>query len=879
MRNPLSRPIELAHAVRGVAPDARLPALKRLARERLRNVTRRARRRAQTGQVRAVEVGFGTGSANHYFWNGPRRAPVWFDVQGRLERLERTDPEVIDQFVRLGAESTSDPTTIFGLARHPASAASFRGWLHDDILSESPAAARRLQGNRLLGGAVAGAAAILLDTPEAERAGELVADLYQLPDSRLFEVRDSFGTRFRDRAGAPPLTGRCQNRLVLAEHAHDADMLALLLPGAQSATVLAASDTFGRADLAAYSKWTGTGNVTIEHVRSRITRFSQEYVDLHEATADVAEEFCRGVAAIPGLVHPDHVPYIDVEAADFLFFQALKIRAIESLIEDAQFDHIVLALADQREDSEFLRLVASVDGLLTDERTEIVSVSRSTSTRSSFWSQLRQLECQEEPARASRRVPEALVMRKLREEARRSAESLPAFGARTRPAALLVTANNSAYNDSTAAYASHLADVADVEIVHMGRNATELAAHLDELDAGHLDLSFIAPVPENYGALADLILDELGPAMPTSDVSAGERPAAGRAAALALATSRHRLVASTVAPAVGRLHCVEEWFSTLAATDGLPDIVVLTPSRTLAVGSVAATARRHGVPSLVLEAHAHDANYSRYLKITSDYYGVMSEYFRDQAIAGLGTDPGRTVVVGSPRQVAPPGYDPVAARQEARAGYEAEHGRSLPGETPRLVFFCQPSDWRHVSKIWSHVLDAARRTGAGILLKTHPEETPTRTRAYLELASAMSVRDQVVLLDCDATTAIALADIAVTAYSAAGLDAAVRQTPVICVTDGDLEYPVDLPAIIGAPMARSADEVAALVAEFQQRPGELERRARSLLEREHQFVDGPGPRLVQLVDEIVGLGSAAVRPAGEVPRRLFLDQPHPLFPV
>ena len=64
--------------------------------------------------------------------------------------------------------------------------------------------------------------------------------------------------------------------------------------------------------------------------------------------------------------------------------------------------------------------------------------------------------------------------------------------------------------------------------------------------------------------------------------------------------------------------------------------------------------------------------------------------------------------------------------------------------------------------------------------------------------------DLVVNVEGDAALAIALGDLVLTAYSAAAIDAAIRQRPVVCVTDGDVDYPVDLPAIVGAPMVRSA---------------------------------------------------------------------------
>jgi CDP-glycerol glycerophosphotransferase (TagB/SpsB family) len=137
----------------------------------------------------------------------------------------------------------------------------------------------------------------------------------------------------------------------------------------------------------------------------------------------------------------------------------------------------------------------------------------------------------------------------------------------------------------------------------------------------------------------------------------------------------------------------------------------------------------------------------------------------------------------------------------------------------------------------------------------------------------------VFLLDTDAETAIALADIALTAYSAAAFDAVIRRTPVVVVTTGDVDYPVDLPAILGAPRARSADELAAIIDDYRAHPQEFRDTTQELLQREDHFVQGPGPGLRALVGEAISAGGSGIRAGESVPASLFLDGPHPVFRV
>lgn len=864
-------PTTLLRAVRGIPPEARWGVVREQAGKRLSAARQRAHRRLVTGTVRAVELGLGPASANRYFWRNPIGNQPWYDVEQRLERLANEHPDHVAAFIELSCSQTTDPTALFGLARHPESADSCRQWLIRNVPGD--AQARRLAENRIMGAAVAGAARLLLDPDDASAIERWVSDLYQLTDPRLYEVLDSFGLR---PTGAP--STRPKRRLVIAEHAHDRSMLGLMVPGADSVTLVSTADTFGQADFLDWAAWTGGDDLVVEHIRTRITRFSSDYIELHRATADVARSIGASLAERTDLVTDEERPFVEVDVADFLFFQALKLRALEELLADDMFDHIVVALADQRPGSEFLDLLGRVDGLADDPRVELVSISRSTTTRTRFWSQVDAITAGGVRATAkTARVPDDIVLSRLDGLAEILADDLPRFAGGARPRVLVVTANNSAYNESTAHSIASLDERFDVRVAHVGRNATDLSTLLGERGVD-VDLGFLPVGPQHVVALAAYLAVQLSDVLDAAVHNPGD-DRARRAASAAAAFSFQRLLRQSLAPSIARIRVTRAWFRAMSESETCPDVVVLTPSRTVGVGSVTATARRFGVPSIILEPHAHDANYCRYLKITSDYYGVMSDYFRSQAIAGLGTEPDRTFVVGSPRQIAPPDYDPASERVAARRSLLRRTGIDLADGRPALAFFCQPSDWHHVAVIWSHVLRGAATSGWRVLLKTHPEEAPSRVRQYLSVARDLPGIEPPIVVDVDAATSIALSDAVVTAYSAAGIDAALRATPVVVVTDGHQPYPVDLSRILGAPVADSADELAALLDSIRTEPVEWDRRARTLLDRESQFTEGPERRLLELVDAAIQGGPAAIRPGSDVPSDIFLDPPHPVFPV
>lgn len=860
-------------SLRGVAPVERWAAAQDLASRRTAELAKRGRRRAVTGQVKLVQIGTGPRAANSYFWRALRKHPTWFDVQARIAALEANHPEHRAHFVRESISRTRDPVTIAFLARHPLSSDVIKAVLEDEIVAPSTALRYRLTQDQALAGAFVGAARVTLPADQAEQFAAWVHDLHDAPEERLFRHADSASWW---PAGAPAIRpAAVAHRLVIAENADDPDVLALLLPGAAKTTVLLTNDTFGTADLAPYLEWPGVGEITVEHVRSRVTRFSREYVDLHEATAELAREVATQLVDVPDLVPAaSDVRHLEIEVADFLFFQALKVRAIETILADATFDHIVLGTTTYRPADEFVRLVAGVPKLTADRRLEVVSLSRSAAVRRQFWWVVESLH---DPVRLPptpyRRPSASLIVAKVDRMAQRAAASLRGFPPTDRPWVAVATANNPAYNAATASYVRDLALDFHVRVTHVGRNATDLTDHLLRLDAADVDIDFLTPTAGTYGSFAQLLELHMSQA---SQAPRDDRTAAQHAAAWALHTCARRLATSAVAPALERIRTLEHWFAEMDRCDELPAAMVLTPHRNAGVGAFASVARRHGVPTVTVEPHAQDSNYCRYAKVASDYYGVMSEYFRARTAHAFGAGPDRTVVIGSPRQVAPHGHDPVAARSEARA---AAVGLTFRADRPELAFFSQPSDWFHVSQIWAIVLDAAVEQNCRVLLKTHPEEPVGRVRAYLEVAERRGCRDHVIELHCDASTAVAMSDIVLTAYSSAGVDAAIRATPVVCVTNGDHEYPLDLAAMVDAHLVRSTDELSDLLSRFRSNRAVFDARARSLLERESQFVTGPGPRLRALVHRAVEAGASAIRAEANVPVSLFLDAPHPVFPV
>lgn len=865
----LGRPLERVATFRSVVTNEGWGTATERARDVAGRAMTRLRRRVNDGQVRVVDKAAGSRRADAYFWNGLARNPGWMQVQERLELLDSTAPEQIAHFVETSLERTSDPMVVLGLVRHPLSVEPAERWILAAWEGHRRQLADRVRHDRLLGAAFGAAVAMLLPKPLADDVLAWVEEQLQVLDLRGEQLIDSLGYCLA--TSERVLVRPCANRVVIAEHFGDVDSLGLYSLQADRISVIATSDTFGRADFSKFASYPNVGPIEVEHIRTRIPRFSQAYVELHEATAEVARVLTSRLYEFEQLAKDDLRPVLEIATADFLFFQALKVRAIEELLSDDTVDDIVIAVGGRQRSGEFLRLLRSIDGLLDDPRVRLVSSSRSGPERAAFWEIIAACRS-DEPTSEDTIFPFAddHVIERFHRDVRGIASAFDLPVGTSRPSLLFCSAASSAYVDSVVGYVDALADVGDVSVLCLGSGGQVFEQALRTSTCA--GVSELAPSGNRFDALSEMLRPALAVPLP----QAGATPAQ-RSAWVAQRLSAHRFGREVVGPLLATAEALARRMEIWRDEGRLPDGLLICPQRTVWVTAAAVVARRFGVPSLSLESHAQDANYSRYIKVVADYYGVLAPYFASQVATEFGIAADRIRTVGSPRQVAPAGYDPMRAQHEAID--------ALPSDSPlradrlRVAFFCQPSAWGHVRTIWTTLLRAADAADCIVLLKTHPEESVSRVRLYLDRASEIGLGHRVVVVSSGPEDTIALADIVVTAYSAAAFDAVVRQNPVISLTDGDLEYPVDLPAILGVPMARSVEDLVMLFEEFRADPAAARRRAAEVLERQPQWIDGPRLRLQEFVDDMLAAGPSGIRSAADLPTSLFLDGPHPVFPV
>lgn len=873
--------------LRGMSSQQRREAIKRRLGPRLVSAISRFRAKQEINRLRRIERWHGMEAAHRALWGDLASKRGWSAVQNRLLALSDENPAEIQRLVSVGLQLSADPLVLVAMSQHPLSAAALAQALAEERAAPLPEMDKRLSARADYAAAFLVASALTGDDAAMNHARDRIPDVVGDP---FLQIVESFGQRPAAPAEEiePLLRGLRRNglrhhkrhRLVIAENFQDPSSFLPLLCGADRVTLLGLDDTFGKAGFAHYQRYPGVGEIVVEHIRSRITRFSPEYVGAHAQTRDAAIELARTVDSVPGLVPTGDLPYIELAIADHLFFQLLRLRAIEELLKDPDFDHIVVATRNHVPASGYILTLAGVAGLKADPRVELMSLARTVSQRQSFSGLLPAILTGPRPVATSEAwlPPISEIAPQLWRNAQAIAAPLPdqavpnALGVQTdAPSAggsvLVVATSNTAYDYSTARYAAALAKAFPTAFAICGGTASAIQRELSKTDVAPGSVPFRLLRREyllNNTAFIRWMSGQLNLFC--------ARRGLNDSLAHVIACAPARLVTNVIQSQVVHGQVLECWFSRMKSSGDLPRVIALSAARAPSVAQFAAAARRHDVPTLLMEAHGLNSNYCRYAKIGADYYGVISEHFRSDAVKGFDIDPARTRVLGTPRIIASPGHDRDLARAEISEGL----GHDLPMRSGGLIsFFSQPSNWSHVAGVWRMVLAAAQVLDLQVLLKPHPEETASRIGQYSTIASQMQVEDRVQLINSAPKLLIEASDVVLTGYSAAALDAAVIGRPVICVTVGDADYPVDQHEIARAPLVR---DLAGLIAALRHQLAEPDAEAYSrFLAAEPQFAEGPDERLRAFMAEIQK--NPQVRPAQNLPAHLFLEPPHPTFSV
>lgn len=856
--------------------------------KRLQPVTRSALARRR---VRFLDNRLGLEQGNNYFWK-TRLARHWSQIEARLFLLDNSkSPELIESFVQGALLHSIGAPVMMMLARSGITRGALANHLRDPAMAERLAARLRQQPN-FASGVIAAAAFLLNDEELAALSDRFIrAGLRLTPQHSLF--MDSFATVPAARStllsgtvARAPSRNPARHRLIIADALRDPTRLSLLFTGADKVSLFSPANLYGRMTFSDSSRAHARPlELLITHPRSRATRFSKVYHDLHDETRQVAEDIVGELDRETGDWLDEVKPYLALHVADALFFQSLPIVGLQELLADDDIDQVMIACGDQSE-ALFFEFISQIDGLANDPRVEFVSLGTSETARSRFSKNLDLAFDSSGPGPrtlAARIRPLPVLVEEMRSTAERNAAIFRTWPVRQegtsqaqgeRLRVLLLTVPFPTYNASTVAYADILLRHFDTIIGVVGRNAGTLFKSAPDL---------LVPSPARVQMLPTLAKPSF-PALNDSVRQVLERVAdryqqAGdcQVTTRLLERQGRTLAYQTVVSGLYHWELLVQWFERMQAAEQLPDALVVTPLRPALVGMAAAAARRFGVPSLAVEPHIINAEYCRYTRVMTDRYGTVSRYLGNLAQNGFSVPAERIDIIGSPRLLAKPPVPPDAARQSL----EKDGYASFPAGRLTVAFFSQPSRWEQISEVWRMILKAmAPHADLQILLKVHPEEGDLRIANYLAISEAMGLSERVQSLSAPTSMVIEASDLVLSCYSTTLVEAALAGRPVASVVNPGTRYPIDQHEVVGAPQYCDVESLSNAFRELRRDPAAGASRIACFIEQNPQFVTGPEPNLVSAISTMAAVGrTPELRPAADLPPRLFIEGPYRIYDI
>lgn len=820
---------------------------------------------------------------NNFFAKVANKKPQ--DVVYWLVKLKRDEPAKISSFVRDIFRITENGNILLELGQNPISRESVRAYLKNTPIGDIANIVQQKDTRVSLSIAIYALYWHYFMTSNPELVRSARKQLNVKSNRHIASITHSLGIDLSKITEADNFDYKSchadfkhvKSRLVFCGNPLSIRSLGKTLIGAEQATIVCLHDIYGKIDIEELKEISGVSDIKVEHVRSRVNRFSEAYTHLNQETVGIVDTLLLEVEkkspSLSKIVNL-FLPTLSLGLIDGLFFFRLKVKCVAALLKDETFSSIVVAIESSKRDREFLSILNSVSGLTHDRRVTFMSLSNTFSKRQEFDSQINTLMQCDFGLKPDGLYDIVDPVELIKIAADKQGEQL-ASRVINEPADIFVaTTNNTAYNFSTASYINILSNNNKIHAVTSAQNISfllnqNLKQVPDKTQVSYQTLA--SPLPEECSLIEARLLFKLLETIKYSDMPE-----------LELAKEYILLGHASKNLVSGVFNClvIEAYFAALSKANAQPKLLVLTACRDATILPMVFAARRHNVPSIILEPHGIDANYSRYIKIASDYYGVISSYFNNMENRGFHIDKNRTFVIGSPRIIAPKINDRQKTIKETRNQIEISSNFSFPSEKKYICFFCQPIIWKQMSAIWENVLLTAKEYDLVILHKAHPEEGKARLDDYKRIVEKTETQERVVWTHEKPETVINASDLMLTVYSAAALESVLHRCPVICVSNGQKILPINQHKLINAPLATSQKELSKLIGSFLEKPDMFTDKIDKFLKDEPQLVEGPEPYLEQVIKDIISKGAGNnIRNASNVGNSLILDPPYPTFDI
>lgn len=684
----------------------------------------------------------------------------------------------------------------------------------------------------------------------------------------------------------------CKNRLIVMDDRLSPSAIKGLAMGAEKITLLQYGDLYGKIDLEAIQAVLPGREISIEHGRSRIDRFQQQYFDIHRKTLEAAMALTKSfIEQTPWMEEfivsvPDFDKDLALEISDRLFFKALRVEAVYRAVLDSSFDSVIVSFG---ESFELFRFFFSGPELWQNPRIKGCCRTQKIKVAIKFASRIAEMQRRAVVGSAEPILGDIAALEELFESGRPS-----------EPPAMVKAYLSSSYAKRTARNRSSvrksIAFVADDSRAYSA-TSVQLATHLN----AKFDVDILTPQgnPANlqkaikHAQKDPYLAESRKNGSPTLVKVSATTP--GRAATkefsdvflLAAADATRKLFAT---------HSEDICFKTVldsVLTEGLPAAVLnvlgnaraiaahlevenysaiaISPIRSPRSAQFATIARAHGIPSIAVEPHCLNAAYCRYGTVFSDYAAVYSDYFAEEYGRYFGISYDRCYTFGSPRIMRPIGYSPLGSRAEARKRIGLHRG-----DPPIIAFPTQPMPAEHILAVWRMIIRALKILDkpARVILKRHPEEGPGHVERYRQIIAEENAGHLCYVADVDIKDLLIASEVVLTCYSVTAIEAAILERNVAIVSTNDVQYPVPWHDILGVPLSTSSDDIARIVSEALSAGPKAATWPAKFIQNNADLLDNSTfDRLTSIIEDIIAKGPQGIRSRDELPSSLFVTAP------
>ncbi len=685
----------------------------------------------------------------------------------------------------------------------------------------------------------------------------------------------------------------CKSRLIVMDGKLSPAAIRTLTLGAEKVTLLQYGDLYGKIDLEAIRAVLPGVEIEIEHGRSRIDRFQQQYFDVHQKTLKVAEtlmkSFIEGAPWIekfvPGISDLDRD--LVLEVSDKLFFKALRIEAIHRAVLDPSFDSVIVSFG---ESFELFRFFFSGPELWQNPRIKGCCRTESVKTATKFASRIADMQRRaivgsQDPilgkiaaleevfagrAGPSTKAVEAYLTSSAVPKKRKAVDR-----STDRKSIAFVAHESRAYIGTSAQMATHLSDRFDVDILAPQGNPANLQKTVRQVQK---DAPLHGMSKGGNAILLSVAAKEPGKAV-AKEFSNFFLLAVADTARKLLETHKTDLCLRSVLDSM--------------LTEGLPEAVlhvlgnactitahlkendysaiVVSPIRSPRTTQFATIARAIGIPSIAIEPHCINAAYCRYGTVPTDYAAVYSDYFATEYDRYFGIPRARCYTFGSPRIMRPVGYSPLNSRKEARKriGLHA-------GDPPIISFPTQPMPADHILPVWRMIIRGVKAIDmpARIILKAHPEEGPGHVDRYRQIIAEENAGHICYVADIDIKDLLIASDVVLNCYSVTALEAAILERNVAIVSTDGVDYPMPWHDILGVPFCTNSDQITKVVSEALTAGPESPTWVDEFVRNNPELIDNSTfDRLTAIVDDVIAKGPETIRRSDELASSLFVTAP------